>query len=46
MQDLTPDPINDEYAIDKQGRLYQRTIVERNGESIDIGYSLAQRDRE
>lgn len=45
MQNLTPDPMNDEYAIDKDGRLYQRTFIERDGKTVDIGFTLALRER-
>lgn len=46
MQQLTPDPLNDEYAIDEQGRLYQRRFIEHNGLSIDAGYALARQDKD
>ena len=47
MAALTPAPINPEYAIDKEGRLYQHTVIQReNGDLIDIGYAIAQKERE
>lgn len=40
---LTPDPINPEYALDPDGRLYVHTVMEtKDGQRIDIGYSLAK----
>lgn len=42
MKQLTPDPMNDQYAIDNEGRLYQKTIIVHAGEAIDIGYSLSE----
>lgn len=39
-KDLMPDPLNDHYATDKEGRLYVHTVVDSGGVLIDIGYSI------
>lgn len=45
-ENLTPDPINSKYAIDKDGRLYKRTTVRRDtGDLVDIGYALLPQER-
>lgn len=36
-----PDPMNENYALDEDGRLYQHTVMTmQDGTLIDIGYSL------
>lgn len=37
---FTPDPLNPEFALDEEGRLYVHTLLEMPDAVIDIGYSL------